>query len=143
MSGGDYLEFTSDSSFTVNFGLWTKLPNAAGAIQLASGSVMTTVGNNWVDAFWTPVAATIGTQYFLTFSSSSNGVAGDTNNPYAGGNVLANSGYESFDGYDYAFRTFASDGVGGVPEPTTWALTIAGFAMIGAAARRRRTYVTA
>ena len=30
---------------------------------------------------------------------------------------------------------------GAVPEPTTWALMIAGFGMIGAAMRRRRTRV--
>lgn len=34
-------------------------------------------------------------------------------------------------------------GVGNVPEPASWALMIVGFGMVGAAARRRRTAVTA
>lgn len=33
--------------------------------------------------------------------------------------------------------TFDAPAVGGVPEPTTWALLAAGFGLIGAAARRR------
>lgn len=32
---------------------------------------------------------------------------------------------------------------GGVPEPTTWAMLIAGFGLVGAAARRRRPLATA
>jgi hypothetical protein len=32
----------------------------------------------------------------------------------------------------------AVDGPGGVPEPATWAMLIAGFGLVGAAARRRR-----
>ena len=34
-------------------------------------------------------------------------------------------------------------GVQGVPEPATWSLMIGGFAMVGAAARRRKTAVAA
>ena len=33
--------------------------------------------------------------------------------------------------------------VGGVPEPTTWALLVGGFGLVGVAARRRRTVVAA
>ncbi len=43
---------------------------------------------------------------------------------------------------DYDRIAFATDGIvglaGGIPEPTTWALMIAGFGMIGGAMRRRR-----
>jgi hypothetical protein len=35
------------------------------------------------------------------------------------------------------------DVTAGIPEPATWALMIAGFGLVGAAARRRRTAVTA
>jgi hypothetical protein len=33
--------------------------------------------------------------------------------------------------------------VGGVPEPTTWAMLILGFGLVGFAARRSRTVATA
>lgn len=38
---------------------------------------------------------------------------------------------------DTPFRTYVDTGAGGVPEPTTWALLILGFAAAGAALRRR------
>jgi hypothetical protein len=41
----------------------------------------------------------------------------------------------------YILATGTSDGVppvGGIPEPATWAMLIAGFGLVGAAARRRR-----
>ncbi len=47
----------------------------------------------------------------------------------------------------YGFRFETTPGVavpfGAVPEPAAWALMIGGFGMIGVAARRRRTVVTA
>jgi hypothetical protein len=33
------------------------------------------------------------------------------------------------------------EGVGGVPEPSSWAMLIAGFGLVGATMRRRRTVV--
>lgn len=46
----------------------------------------------------------------------------------------------------YILATGTADGVpstGGVPEPATWAMLIAGFGLVGASARRRRTVATA
>lgn len=43
-------------------------------------------------------------------------------------------------GYDNI--TFGSDTPGGVPEPTTWAMMIAGLGLVGASMRRRRTVVS-
>jgi hypothetical protein len=37
-----------------------------------------------------------------------------------------------------AMPTFSASNVGNVPEPATWAMLIAGFGLVGAAARRRR-----
>lgn len=45
-------------------------------------------------------------------------------------------------GGNYILLTGTADGVpdtGGVPEPATWAMFIAGFGLVGAAVRRRRT----
>ena len=36
----------------------------------------------------------------------------------------------------------AYDGIGGIPEPTTWAMLIGGFGMVGGALRRRSTKVS-
>jgi hypothetical protein len=46
-----------------------------------------------------------------------------------------------FDSTQYAFETDTFAGAA-VPEPASWALMIAGFGLIGAASRRRRTTMT-
>lgn len=121
---------------SVTFGLWTALPNVEGAVELAQSTVAIVGNDQWLDAFWTPVSVTPGATYYLTFDSSSNyGVTGDLDNPYPNGNVFANAGYQSFPSYDYTFRTYTSTGA--VPEASTWAMMLVGFAGIGFACRRR------
>ncbi len=48
-------------------------------------------------------------------------------------------------GGNYLLVTGTANGavMGGVPEPASWALMIAGFALVGTAARRRRTAIAA
>ncbi len=52
-------------------------------------------------------------------------------------------------GGNYLLLTGTKDGVpptpgpGGIPEPATWAMLILGFGLVGSAARRRRTVVSA
>jgi phospholipase/lecithinase/hemolysin len=58
------------------------------------------------------------------------------------------TGYLSFDGLHFTtqvHRAMTADlaGVLGVPEPSSWALMIAGFGMVGLAARRRHRTVAA
>jgi len=86
--------------------LWDALPTAGGT-QLATGTTTGSPGT-WVDVFWSAVPVTPGTTYYLLFSSnfSTMGIAGDTLNPYLGGQVYANAGYGSFPSYDYTFRTY-------------------------------------
>ena len=52
-------------------------------------------------------------------------------------------GYISDEGIDNLVTNGAGSVVGGVPEPTTWALLVAGFGFVGATARRRRSAVVA
>lgn len=50
----------------------------------------------------------------------------------------------STDGDGYMIDHFAFNALpGGVPEPTTWALMISGFGLVGAALRRRRVMISA
>lgn len=72
-------------------------------------------------------------------------------NQFAFRGVAYNDGTEIFGlrfGGSYILLTGTSDGsvpppVGGVPEPATWALLLAGFGLVGFAARRRRIAATA
>jgi hypothetical protein len=127
--------------YAVTLGLWDNLPNVAGAHELASTNV-TVSGNGWIDGFWSPAPVTPGNTYYLTFDGPGNwsagGIAGAIGG-YPNGNVFANSGYMSFPGYDYTFRTYTDTAFsGGVPEPATWAMLLLGFASLGAMLRSRK-----
>jgi hypothetical protein len=50
------------------------------------------------------------------------------------------TGYNLIPTTIYAFRVTGPEAVGVVPEPATWAMMIGGFALAGAAARRRRRF---
>jgi hypothetical protein len=54
------------------------------------------------------------------------------------GNINDLGALVAFDNQSQVFLLGGGAG-GGVPEPATWAMMITGFAMIGAALRRRRT----
>ena len=84
----------------------------------------------------------VATRYGWAFAETPDG--SEVLNPvlYAGGvNRISDdhgaSWTETF--YDRGFRTW----VAGVPEPATWAMLVAGFGLVGAAARRRRAAVSA
>ncbi len=52
---------------------------------------------------------------------------------------INNAGYDYFGLDGISFNVAPSPPVGGVPEPASWAMLIAGFGLTGAAMRRRRT----
>ena len=136
---GIFLQGGVGSTDTVTISLWTALPNVLGATQLATASGTGTAGS-WFDVFWSPVSVATATTYYLVFTGNTSlGISGDTNNGYAFGDTFANSGFSSFPGFDYTFRTYADDQFSAVvPEPASWAMLIAGFGLVGAVARRRR-----
>lgn len=109
---GAGIQITSGGTGDVTIQLYTNLPTLGGVL-LASGTA--TGGNpNFVDVTWASVNVTIGTTYYLVFTSTNGGqcIAGDLNNGYPNGMVFANAGYSPFPSYDYTFRT-ATCGAGG------------------------------
>ena len=132
---GIFLQAGQGSTGAVTISLYDKLPNNGGSL-LAQGSGTGTQGS-WFDVLWAPISVVANSTYFLVFTGDSAlGIAGDTANGYARGNVFATEGYGSFSSFDYTFRTY--NDVGAVPEPETYALMMAGLAAGAAFARRRK-----
>ena len=59
----------------------------------------------------------------------------------AAGNPIAFGTLTGASGRLYDANGVHTAAVGGVPEPTTWALLVGGFALVGAMTRRRRRVV--
>jgi hypothetical protein len=112
-----------------------ELHSAINSAVLATGTAVGTQGS-WVDVFWTPFAVSANTTYFLEFFSDNRnlGIAGDTGNPYAFGNVFANN-FGSFPSFDYTFRTY-TDNANSVPEPA--GLALVGLGLVAVAVSRRK-----
>ena len=139
---GIYLQNgVGSGSADITIALWSNLPTSGGVL-ITSGTANTATNNHWLDVFWTPVGVAPSTTQYLVFTSSngSYGIAGDTGNPYPFGHVYANSGFGSFPTFDYTFRTYSeSTFAGAVPEPSTWAMMILGFAGLGFMAYRQKS----
>jgi hypothetical protein len=109
VGAGILLQAGIGASDNVTISLWNLLPNQGGAVMLASASATGTAGE-WVDVFWGFVPITPATTYYLVFTGNQTlGIAGDTANPYPFGQVYANPPYQSWPGFDYAFRTYYDD----------------------------------
>ena len=84
-----------------------------------------------------------GAQYtFLVTSVSgpgdlaTRGILFSDRNPYAGGQIVAGSGYGNQPNWDLAFQTFVNVAV---PEPASWSLLVVALGISAAAHRRRQS----
>lgn len=129
----------------ITISVWDENPDFAGSTMLGRGSATGSAGQ-WVDVFWTPAATIAHHRYYLTFQSD-NATLG-----YAGLRAGGDFGYywgaatwgsysSEWGFYDVTFRTYTTGDVvespSAAPEPMTWAMTIAGFGMVGATLRRK------
>jgi hypothetical protein len=133
---GIFLSSYYGAGGAVTISLWDDLPNQGGT-QLAGNSAAGTPGD-WVDVFWSPVGVTPDTTLYLVFTSTDDQMAigGDTNNPYARGQLYANPGYMSFPTYDYTFRTYYDDAFAVIPAPGALLLGGLGLGIVGYLRRR-------
>ncbi|MDA1259652.1 MAG: hypothetical protein O3A20_03430 [Planctomycetota bacterium] len=98
------------STETLSIELWSDLPNAPGAVLLASGTGQASP-NSYFDVSWPPVNITANTTYYLVFGNTATlCYDGDISNQYPYGQVYANPGFGGFPNYDYTFHTFTSCG---------------------------------
>lgn len=75
----------------------------------------------------------------VQFNVCTSGVGGT--NSQVGLDELCPEGQWLIPSYTYVFKVSGQDLVdAGIPEPATWAMFIAGFGLVGAAARRRRAF---
>ena len=111
LSSGNMLEFYNGSTLLGSYDY--------AALQ----GIITAAGPGYMGS---PDAGQTGSEYFAFFNF--NFTDGDTYNKV----VFSNSGSDGFESDNHTV------GINAVPEPATWAMLIAGFGLVGFAARRRR-----
>jgi hypothetical protein len=121
-SCGAGLTFVSAATGDLTIELYTALPNAGGTL-LATGT-STLSGQTEGNVTWPSTPISIGVQYYLVFTSPNitTCVAGSTVDPYPGGILYANTGFNPFTTFDYTFRHYTC-GTNGDGSATTWTVT--------------------
>jgi hypothetical protein len=147
---GIYLTpYYGSGSQDITISLWSNLPTSGGTL-IASGSTTATANNEWVDVFWQPVAVNPSTTEYLVFSAPTGwnyAIPFKYGNPYPLGSLFYLGMYPSppseygiVMNYDTTFRTYSDTTFSSaVPEPSTWAMMLIGFAGIGFMAYRRKS----
>jgi PEP-CTERM motif len=134
---------------TANFTAWSLDLNGNGA----SSHISSTDGNAVVVGSGADVTATA-TTIFFNFSATDQGFLGFQDGQFSGNNYWCNAAPSNFACYQgktvSPFSIFASTSqnipfagnaviAGSVPEPSTWAMMLLGFAGLGFMAYRRKT----
>ena len=129
----------------VTIALWSNLPSSGGTLIASATAAVTTAGN-WLDVFWSPVSVVPNTTEYLVITATDFGayyaIGGSFSNPYPDGNLYSGlgSGGTAAPLKDIAFRTYSDTTFSGaVPEPSTWAMMVLGFAGMGFMAYRRKS----
>ena len=138
------LSILNDSSGTPGSVLWT---GTVTATQTATGNVIGPPTNpQWdeyaYEATFAPLTLTPGTQYWLALSELSTEASGtwgiETSSTAPAGSLLYTMGIVApTDQWVAAVENGAFELTAGVPEPSTWALMVLGFAGLGFAGYRR------
>jgi hypothetical protein len=146
--GGFYFGRVDTATTSVKIALWDGLPGSGG-VQMASNTVNLSA-TGWLDAFWTPVAVTLGDSYFLFATVETNAVSPDAPaissdngiNSYANGSPYSFNGSSTNDlgtnNFDFAFRTYYDNTVSTVPLPAAAWLMLSGLAGLGVFGRRKK-----
>jgi len=123
-------------------------PTCSGGGLITSGTETNSTSDHWFDVYWTPAAVAPSTTEYLVLTSTSLDnryayvvAASPTGSPYPLGTAYLNG---SAWNNDLAFRTYQDDSFSAaVPEPSTWAMLLLGFAGIGFMAYRRKSAAVA
>jgi hypothetical protein len=136
---GIYVQPASGSG-QVTLSVWETLSRTGAPIASAtSGTVSSPYG--WVDVFWTPVVTDPTKTYFLYLGSTNStffAAQGSHMSNYPDGGGISGGSPSAV--WDITFRTYYSTSmpVAAIPEPSTYALMLAGLGFVGFVANRRR-----
>jgi hypothetical protein len=144
------VDVASFSSSAVGFLNLLSTSGGVPSTVLQTTSIQSLVSDNGFLDFSVSLGVTAGEVLAFEYVDHSSGAELDGTLPgqYSGGqdyflNTSANVNSFTSSGADEGFRTFVDDGVSAVPEPSTWAMMILGFAGVGFMAYRRHNQSTA
>jgi hypothetical protein len=137
-----YLDDLGNGGGSFSVSLYSDNSNKVGNQLYSASATFGSVGwnaasnLNWaVDSgnYWVAIEVTDGLSNFVAPLGAPTLL---THTAYNDGTYLANSGYKTYDGLSFGLQVDAA--VAAVPEPGEWTLMLAGFALLGFVANRRK-----